>query len=116
MAASLLAQNTTGCNPGQPNVNLGDCVALNETQSVGGVYNQPADLVNLVTRNIFIVAGIVIFFMILLAGYRYIEQGEKGAEQAKTIAGTALIGLIIMFCAYWAVRLLEIVLGQNLIF
>lgn len=104
------------CDPGQANVNLADCVMLNETQSVASVYNDPADLVNLITRNIFIVAGVVIFFMILLAGYRYIEQGEKGAEQAKTIFSTALVGLLVMFCAYWAVRLLEIILGQNLIF
>lgn len=116
MAAGGLPDQNVGCDPGLANVNLADCVKLNETQSVGTIYNQPADLVNLVTRNIFVVAGIVIFFMILLAGYRYIEQGEKGAEQAKTIASTVLIGLIIMFCAYWAVRLIEIVLGQDLIF
>lgn len=108
--------NPTLCDPSQPNLDLGDCLRLSESRRVSEVFDKPSDLVNLFLNNIFVVAGVIIFGMILYAGFLFIQEGEKGKEQAKSIAETALVGFILMFAAYWVVQILQIVTGETLLF
>lgn len=105
-----------GCDPSQAGIDLGSCITLGKnSQSVADVYQQPADLVNVVVRNLFIVAGIIIFFMIIYAGYQFIEKDAKGIEEAQSIMTAAVGGLVVMFVAYWIVRIIEAVTGMQLL-
>lgn len=117
---TLLAQDTTtttGCDPGSGAINLGDCYVLNRETgtTVSSVYQQPADLVNVLIRNIFVVGGVILFGSLLFAGFKFIQSGSKGKEEAKTIVKTAAIGFIVMFAAFWIVRIIQVIIGQNLI-
>lgn len=102
------------CDPGKGNVNLGDCLVLRDDRTIAEVYSKPAFLINLLAQNIFAIAGVVLFFMLLLAGFKFVAGGKKGAEDAKSILTTAIIGFIIMFTAYWIVVLVEIITGINI--
>ncbi len=98
------------------NLNLGDCYTLNGTQSVKDVYKNPAILVNLLTHNIFVIAGFILFVLIIYVGYLFISGGTKGQEQAKTVLETAVAGFLLMFAAYWILQIISLVTGANILF
>ena len=94
---------------------LGDCLKLSDSTPVKDVYTNPAFLVNLIVSNIFIGAGIFLFFVILLAGIKFLTQDKKGVEEAKTMVTTAIIGFVIMFSAYWIVQIVALVTGADIL-
>lgn len=94
--------------------NLGDSLTLGSGgKPVSSVYNDPSDIVNLIVNNLMVIAGVVIFFMIIVAGFKMINDTEKGKEEAKDIIKACLIGLILMFCAYWFVQIVGLLSGTN---
>lgn len=115
MSFKLIPVAHAACDPGSGSVDLGECLKLGDFGSgqsrVSYIYNHPSDLVRLVVNNMFAVAGIVLFVMILLAGWNFILKGKDGVESAKKIITTALIGFVIMFSAYWLVQIISLVTG-----
>lgn len=105
----------SGCAPGSGFISLGDCLKLSDDTKISDTYTNPAFLVNLVVRNLFVVAGVILFFMILLAGFKFITGGKKGLDEAKQIMTAALVGFLLMFSAYWIVQIVKIVTKTNLI-
>ncbi len=97
-------------------LNLGNCLTLGSGKTVGSVYAKPADLVNVVVRNIFVLGGLILFFMIIYSGFLFISGGEKGIEQASSVITTALIGFLIMFAAFWILRIISLVTGADILF
>ena len=114
MSLNFIPKAYAACVPTQDGVNLSDCVDLGNGQSIGEVYSNPSVLVNTLVRNLFVFAGIILFFMIMFAGFKFISQGTKGKDEAKSILTTAVIGFIIMFAAYWIVQILQILTGMSL--
>lgn len=102
------------CTPGSGGVDLATCLKLNDDTPIRDYYKDPASLINLVVRNLFVFAGIILFFFIILAGYKFIMGGKKGLDESKTLATNAILGFIIMFTAYWVVQLIKIVLGVEI--
>jgi hypothetical protein len=96
-----------------------DCLILNPEsgETVKDVYKDPAVIVNLIVRNLFVLAGVAIFLMIIYAGFKFAMSPEsKDKEDAKSIAQGAGIGFLIMFSAFWIIQIIEIVTGlQNII-
>lgn len=112
---TILTYNTImACDIGQANLNLGDCYALNEQQAVKDVYTDPSVLVNLIVRNIFIVAGIILFFLVIYAGYLFITGNVKGKDKAKEVLTAALAGFLVMFAAYWIIQIIKVVTGADI--
>jgi hypothetical protein len=101
-------------NTGESGLKLTDCYKLNETQSVGSVFNEPAVLINLAVRIIFLLSGIILFVMIIYAGFLTISGGTKGQEQARQVVTSAVIGLIIVFSAYWIMQIIKLVTGTDI--
>lgn len=109
MLNSLVAQNL-----GAGGVDLGSTLTLGDGRAVKDVYKTPADLVNLIVPNMFLVGGIVIFFLIILAGYKYITNTTKGTQEALEIFKNAVIGFVVMFVAYWVVQAIKLMTGANI--
>ena len=99
------------CGAGTGEINLGDCLKLSDNTKVSTVYDNPAFLVNLLVSNLFVVAGIIFFLFLIVAGFKFITGGQKGAEDAKNIITTALLGFIIMFAAYWIIQIIALLTG-----
>ena len=103
----------TGCQPGLGGVELGDCLQLSDSSKVQDVYTSPSFLVNLLVDNVFVAAGIMIFFLTLLAGFFFITGGKKGLDQGKQILLAVLVGFGLMLAAYWVVQLFGLIFGLD---
>jgi hypothetical protein len=97
-------------------IDLGNCLTLDGTTQVRDVYSTPADIVNVLVGAVFVIGGLLVFYTIFSAGLKFIRSGTKGKDEAKTMLSTAMMGLIVMFIAYWIVRILEVVVRQDIIF
>ena len=67
----------------------------------------------------FVLAGLTVFFMFILGGYSMIA-GAGASDPKKTGQGRqavtyAVIGFVVIFAAYWIVRIIEIITKSNLI-
>ncbi len=113
---SIVPNAYAACDPGQPDSNLFDCFQLNKNQTVQSVYSTPAVLINLLVRTLFIGAGLIFFFLILMAGFQLVSGGKKGGETAKTMLTTAVTGFVLMFAGYWVLQIIKYVTGTNLLF
>lgn len=112
---SALELATDCSSPGAGGVPLGSCLKLSNNKPVQDVYTNPAFLVNLLVDNLFVVAGLAIFFMTLLAGFFFITGGKKGLDQAKQILLAVLVGFGIMFGAYWIVQIIKYITGADIL-
>lgn len=102
------------CGAGDGGIDLATCLRLNNDTAIQDYYKDPASLINLLVRNLFVGAGIILFFLLILAGYKFILGGKKGVDEAKTLATNAILGFVIMFCAYWVVQLIKILFGVEI--
>ncbi len=83
-----------------------------QTKSIG-------DLVSVLLKGSMAVAGVIILFFLVFGGISMIagagsdnpDQMAKG-KQALTAAG---IGFIIVFVAYWIIRIIEVIAGRPFI-
>lgn len=102
------------CGAGAGEIDLGNCLKLSDSTNVSEVYDSPAFLVNLIVGNIFVVAGIIFFIMLIYGGFKFITGSKKGAEDAKNTIQTALIGFVIMFAAYWIIQIVALLTGIDI--
>lgn len=93
---------------------MGTCLRLNNDTAIMDVYKEPAFLINLIVRNLFVAAGIILFLLLILAGYKFLLGGKKGVDEAKTLATNAILGFVLMFAAYWIVQLIKILFGVEI--
>lgn len=92
-------------------------------QNVGAVYTAPSGVswvVNLITRSSIILASIILLYFFILGGLGMISSAGKNdpqaAAQAKKTITSAVIGFLVVFLAYWIVKLLGDILNiPNLI-
>jgi heme/copper-type cytochrome/quinol oxidase subunit 4 len=98
-------------------IDLGDAlkVGIGQEQSVQNIYATPADLVGVIVPTLFIIAGMLLFFLIFYSGFLYLQDTSKGKEEATKLWTTAGIGFIIMFIAYWIIQVIEVVIGQPIL-
>ncbi len=99
-------------------VNIGDqflgteATPLKETTGL-------SNIVSLVVRIGFVVSGVLILFFIVFAGFQIVasagSNNPEGAKKGKEAATTAAVGFAIVFTAYWIVRLIEVIVGVNII-
>lgn len=71
----------------------------------------------LIIRNVYVLTGIVLFFMIVIGGVGMIANAgnaEKQKQSSQTLS-SAVIGFVIMLAAYWIVKILEIITGLQLL-
>lgn len=65
------------------------------------------------------IAGIILLFLLIGGGIAIIsgagKSDPKAVEQGKKTATSALIGFIVVFSAYWIVKLIELITGLSLI-
>ncbi|MBI2405259.1 hypothetical protein HYV22_03725 [Candidatus Gottesmanbacteria bacterium] len=77
------------------------------------------DLVNVIVRNSLVIAGIIAFILLIVAGFQFIVGAGSGDpkkfEQTRTTILIVLIGLILVVAAVWIVQIVEKLTGLNLL-
>ncbi len=78
--------------------------------------NTLGDVVSTLVPAIVSLAGLAAFILILLGGFKYLTAGgdAKATGDAMKMITNAVIGLVIVFGAWWAMRIIETVLGLNI--
>ena len=93
-------------------IDLKNAIKLNNNQSVGQLFDDPTDLINLLVPNLFILAGTVFFFLLIAGGLTIITSGGADAiDKGKQQITIAILGFAIMFCAYWIIQIVEVITG-----
>lgn len=95
-------------------------VPIGETfKSPFGQTQGPADLVSIILFNSMVVASLILLVMLIFGGFSIIMgAGNNNPEQAakgKKAASGALIGFIVIFAAYWIIRIVETLTGVNIL-
>ena len=92
---------------------LGNTTNFQDLGSVGSI-------VSLFLKISFVLAGLILLFYFILGGIGMIgsagKSDPKAAEQAKATITSAVIGFVVVFTAYWIVKLLGTLFGiENII-
>lgn len=77
-------------------------------QSLGG-------FISAVLPNVYIIAGVILFVLLIIGGITTIAGAGKGDQEAtkkgqKAITA-ALLGFLIIFASYWIIQIIEVVTG-----
>jgi cytochrome bd-type quinol oxidase subunit 2 len=87
---------------------LGNNSTFQGLESVGS-------LVSLFLRIAFVLAGLILLFYFILGGIGMISSAgkddQKAAEAAKQTITSAVIGFVVVFAAYWIVKLIGKLFG-----
>lgn len=83
-----------------------------------GISSVPSDvptIITNITNILFGVAGIVLVFMIISSGYKFMTSAgdPKAMAAAQAKLTNAVLGIIIMFVSYWVVKLILEFFGIN---
>ena len=78
---------------------------------------QVSDIINLVIKYLFVIAGLLLLFYLIAGGFQLMisANNEKGAAAAKGKITNAVVGFFILFLSFWLVQILEFIFGVNLI-
>ena len=91
---------------------LGQGAFLTQLTDIGG-------LVTIILRAAFAVAGIILIVLFIVGGISIISgagsDNPENAAKGKQAITSALTGFVIVFSAYWIVRLIELITGLTLL-
>jgi uncharacterized membrane protein len=81
-------------------------------------FTSPAGIISRVLLFAFPIAGLILFVMLVWAGFQILagaSQGSKSIEAGKQRATTAIVGFILLFVAYWIMQIIEIVFSIQIL-
>ena len=77
------------------------------------------DVISAILPNIFTIAGIFLFLLLLIGGFLFIhgagQDNPEGASRGKQAITAALIGFLIIFASYWIMQILGVLTGLQLL-
>ncbi|MCE7897739.1 MAG: hypothetical protein DPW11_02475 [bacterium] len=96
--------------------NLGEKLIF-QGSGADSTYSSASDLINAILPNVYVAAGLVLFFMFILGGFNVISgasDAHKMEEGKKTIT-FAIMGLLVVFGSYWIIQIIQIVTGLEIL-
>ena len=73
-------------------------------------------IISVIIKNLYVLTGIVLLFFLVAGGVGMIinaGNAEKQKQSSQTLT-SAVVGYVIMFAAYWLVKIVEIVFGVEI--
>lgn len=88
-------------------------VEIEKTYPLAKNFPDLGTLISLLLKNVFVLAGLIFFFVLIFSGLKYILSGGNKENIQKAGAGitNALMGIIIIFVSYWIVVIIEKLTG-----
>lgn len=82
-------------------------------------YTSISPLISSLLTNAIVIAGIILVGLILFGGFGMISSAGSGdtkkAEQSKKTITSAIIGFIVVFCAYLIIQIIETITGMEIL-
>jgi uncharacterized membrane protein len=94
-------------------IEIGEEYLFQEGEKAGEVFTDLGSLISQWLPNVYVVAGLILFFFVLLGGFNIITSAgnkEKLSEGGKTLE-SAVIGFVILFASYWIIQIIQVVTG-----
>jgi hypothetical protein len=95
--------------------NLGDALG----SPLGSGKYTIGNLITTIIGIFFALAGIILILYFILGGIQIISGAGSGKpdqiEKGKQAATSAMIGFVIIFMAYWIVRIIELITGSTFV-
>jgi hypothetical protein len=113
---NLLAQGPTPTE----GVDIGKEFWLRHGLGISNVeqYKTLGGIVSILLKNAYIIAGVLLFGLLLFGGFGII-MGAGGGDPKKTAQGqqavtSALIGFLIIFASYWIIQIIQVITGMQI--
>lgn len=105
-------------HPAYAQVNIGEQFKFFGGQGIASIFPDLGSLINILIFNAYILAGVVLFLLLLFGGIGII-MGSSGGNPEQTARGgkavvAALGGFLIIFLSYWIIRIIEVITGMNI--
>ncbi len=102
----------------QEGVNIGEQFKFLGGKGIAEIFPNLGTLVNILLPNVYVLAGIFLFILLLFGGFGIIMGSSSGnpeqtARGGKAV-GAALIGFLIIFLSYWIIKIIEVITGINI--
>ena len=80
-------------------------------------YGSIGAFVSVILPNVFILAAIILFFLIIFGGFSIIKSAgdPEKAKEGKQALTAALIGFLVIFASYWIIQIIEVLTGVKLL-
>jgi len=80
-------------------------------------YGSIGAFVSGILPNVFILAAIILFFLIIFGGFSIIKSAgdPEKAKEGKQALTAALIGFLVIFASYWIIQIIEVLTGVSLL-
>ena len=99
--------------PAYADINIGDTFGPAKTFPSFG------QLINILLPNVLTIAGVIAFIFVIVAGFKMVTHAGSGdakeLEGDKNALTSALIGLLLIFCAFFIIQVMSILLGYNIL-
>lgn len=83
-----------------------------------GPFGTVAGLLNVIIPNLFLLAGVIVFILLVAGGFMLIAGASSGEAdqvgQGQKAVTYALIGFVIIFTSWWIVKIIEAVTGVSI--
>ena len=100
-------------------VNIGDHLDNGNGGSIGQTYTSVSPLINAILKNSLIIAGIIFLILLIFGGINMIASAgssdSKKAAQSKQTITSALIGFLVVFCAYFIIQIISLITGVKIL-
>lgn len=102
-------------------VNIGDELILKPSQSITQApqISNPGALISILLKNVYVVAGILLFVLLIFGGISVIMSAGQGdpkkAAQGQKALTSAVIGFLLIFTSYWIIQIIQYITGLNIL-
>ena len=90
---------------------------------IGDVFKSPfntvGELISTLLPNVYILAGIILLFLLIGGGFGIIVSAGKGMKEgvargSKAVTA-ALIGFLVIIASYWIIQIISTITGLNIL-
>jgi len=94
---------------------MGKAFAVDIGKEFKVVFETPGELISTLLPSIYILAGIILFILLLFGGFGIIVGAGGGepekAGQGKKAVTAAVIGFALIFASYWIIQIIQALTG-----
>jgi len=94
-------------------------VNIGEIYGPAKAFPTVGSLISVLLPNVFILAGVVFFLLLIFGGFGLIMGAGGGdakqTDQGKQAITAAVIGFLVIFLSYWIIKIIEVVTGLKIL-
>ncbi|NIM12951.1 MAG: hypothetical protein GTN82_13115 [Candidatus Aminicenantes bacterium] len=98
--------------------NIGDRFLL-ANKGIEDVFPDLGTLISTILPNVYILAGVILFVLLLFGGFSFIMGAGGGnpdqANRGKQAIGAAVAGFGLIFASYWIIQIIQALIGIRIL-